>query len=219
MATAQTGLASGRILSPRRALLCAGAGLACGAFVGWSWSMELLPLVSWTVAATLAVSWVWSIGWGMDQSGTERLAEEESRSRSTDVWVLLAALASLATVVVALMRSSGGGPVAVASVLLSVAGVAVSWALVNTVYALKYARLYYIDEPDLGGFAFGDDGEPTYSDFAYQAFTIGMSFGVSEIEPTQTRTRRVVLAHAILSYVFGTGVVAVVINLVTNLGQ
>jgi uncharacterized membrane protein len=51
------------------------------------------------------------------------------------------------------------------------------------------------------------------------AFTVGMSFAVSETEPTTTRIRRVALGHALLSYAFGTGVLAVAINLVTNLGQ
>jgi uncharacterized membrane protein len=212
-------LSSGRILSTGRALTCAAIGGVCGALVGVLWTGELVLLVSWTVAATLAVAWVGWIGWSVDAAGTERLAEEESRSRSTDLWVVLAAVASLGAVVVALVRSSGTGPVAVASVLLSVASVTVAWALVNTVFALKYARLYYYDEPDQEGFDFGGEGDPTYSDFAYQAFTVGMSFGVSEITPTQTRTRRVVLGHALLSYMFGTGVVAVAINLVTNLSQ
>jgi uncharacterized membrane protein len=107
----------------------------------------------------------------------------------------------------------------VASVLLSVISVALSLALVNTVYAFKYARLYYLDEPDDCGIDFKEEDAPTYSDFAYLAFTVGMSFAVSETEPTATRIRRVALGHALLSYLFGTGVLAVAINLVTNVGQ
>jgi uncharacterized membrane protein len=91
--------------------------------------------------------------------------------------------------------------------------------LVNTVYAFKYARMYYFDEPDEGGIDFKQATSPTYSDFAYLAFTVGMSFAVAETEPTTTRMRRVALGHALLSYTFGTGVLAVAINLVTNLGQ
>ena len=97
--------------------------------------------------------------------------------------------------------------------------VVLSWALVNTVYAFKYARLYYLDEPDAGGIDFKQDHPPTYADFAYLAFTLGMSFAVSDTEPTSTRIRRVALGHALLSYAFGTGVLAVAVNLVSNLGQ
>ena len=64
--------------------------------------------------------------------------------------LLAAAVASLAVVVPALVQpSSQRNATAVASVLLSVLSVALSWALVNTVYAFKYARLYYLDEPDM----------------------------------------------------------------------
>jgi hypothetical protein len=69
---------------------------------------------------------------------------------------------------------------------------------VNTVFAFKYARLYYFDEPDSAGIDFKQKEPPTYSDFAYLAFTVGMSFAVSETEPTSTRTRRVALMHALL---------------------
>ena len=56
--------------------------------------------------------------------------------------------------------------------------VILSWALVNTVFALKYARLYYVDED--GGLDFKNDQPPAYSDFAYVAFTVGMTFATPE---------------------------------------
>lgn len=211
---------SRRLLSARRALISLSAGLAAGAIVAFLATPRLLPLVSWTVTVAVLLTWVWRMSWPQDPEGTERLAEQESATRSTDVWLLAAAVASLAVVVLALVQSSGQrNATAVASVILSVLSVTLSWALVNTVYAFKYARLYYFDEPDAGGIDFKQDSDPTYSDFAYMAFTVGMSFGVSETEPTTTHIRRIALGHALLSYAFGTGVMAVAINLVTNLGQ
>jgi uncharacterized membrane protein len=211
---------SGRLLSARRALVSLSAGLATGVMVGLLATPRLIPLVSWTVTIAVLLTWVWRMSWPQDSEGTKRLAEQESRTRSTDVWLLAAAVASLAVVVLALVQSSNQrNATAVASVLLSVVSVALSWALVNTVYAFKYARLYYLDEPDDAGIDFKQEDAPTYSDFAYLAFTVGMSFAVSETEPTATRIRRVALGHALLSYAFGTGVLAVAINLVTNLGQ
>ena len=125
----------------------------------------------------------------------------------------------VAVVVVALQRSGGNDPVAVVTVLLSVLSVTLAWGVVNTVFALKYARMYYFDEPDLQGFDFGMDADPAYSDFAYLAFTIGMAFTPSEARADRTDTRRVVLGHALLSCLFGTGLMAVAISLVTNLGS
>jgi len=95
--------------------------------------------------------------------------------------------------------------------------VILSWAWVNTVFALKYARLYYLEED--GGINFRQEQPPAYSDFAYMAFTIGMTYAVSDSEPANTRIRKVALGHALLSYIFGTGILAVAINLVTNLDQ
>jgi uncharacterized membrane protein len=213
-------LRSGRVLSARRTLGSLAAGLLVAAAVAVLAAPELAALAAWTVACAVLLTWVWLVCWGRDAAATEELAEEENRSRSTDVWVLLAAIASLAAVVVALVQSrSQQDATGVAAVLLSVLAVIFSWALVNTVFAFKYARLYYIDEPDAGGIDFKQSAPPAYSDFAYLAFTIGMSFAVSDTEPSSTRIRRVALMHALLSYLFGTGVLAVAINLVTNLGQ
>jgi uncharacterized membrane protein len=211
---------SGQILSAGRAIVCVAFGLAAGAVVALFGLPALVPLVVWTVASATALIWVWRISWPQDPAGTERLAEEESRSRSTDTGVLLATVASLVAIAVALVQSSSRNDTgAVAAVLLSVVSVVLSWALVNTVFVLKYARLYYVDEPDAGGIDFKQHQPPAYSDFAYLAFTVGMTFGTTETEPTQTRIRRVVLGHALMSFLFGTGVIAVAVNLVTNLGQ
>ena len=181
---------------------------------------RLLLLVSWTVTVTTLLAWVWRRSWPQDAEGTKRLAHEESSTRSTDIWVLAAAVASLAVVVVALVQSGNQrSPAAVVSVVLSVMSVALSWALVNTVYAFKYARLYYVDGPDTGGIDFKQEAPPAYTDFAYMAFTVGMSFAVSDTEPAASSIRKVALGHALLSYAFGTGVMAVAIGLVTNLGQ
>jgi uncharacterized membrane protein len=210
---------SGRILSARRALLCLAGGAAAGLVTAIVWTVELGPIVGWCVAASSALAWVWLIGWHQDAEGTERLAEEESRSHSTDLWVVLAAVASLAAVVVALQRSGGKDAVAVATVLLSVLSVTLAWAMVNTVFTLKYARLYYFDEPDREGFDFAMDIDPSYSDFAYLAFTVGMAYAPSEARPNHPDTRKVVLGHALLSYLFGTGLIAVAVSLVTSLGS
>ena len=218
--SANTDVTPGRLLSARRALISLLAGLVAGLVVGFLITPRLLPLVAWTVTVAVLLTWVWWVSWPQDAQGTERLAEQEHKTRSTDVLLLAAAVASLAVVVIALMQSSGQrNATSVAAVLLSVLSVALSWALVNTVYAFKYARLYYYDEPDVGGIDFKQSEPPAYSDFAYLAFTVGMSFAVSETEPTSTRTRKVALGHALLSYLFGTGVLAVAINLVTNLAQ
>lgn len=206
------------VLTPFRALTSLALGAAGGLVVALLGMPELLPLVAWTIAATLTLVQVWRTAWPQDHRGTRRLAEEEGRTRATDTGVLLAAAVSLAAVAEALVRaSSRQDATAVTLVILSILSVVLSWTLVNTVFALKYARLYYLDED--GGIDFRQDQPPAYSDFAYMAFMVGMAYAMAETEPENTHIRKVVLGHALLSYVFGTGILAVAINLVTNLGQ
>ena len=157
---------SRRILSARRALISLGVGVLVGAVVALLGAPELWPVVAWSVAATVVLTWVWRISWPHDAYGTERLAEEESRSRSTDAGVLIAAVVSLCAVVLALVLSSNQqDAVGTAAVVLSIVAVILSWCVVNSVFALKYARLYYVDED--GGIDFKQEEPPAYSDFAY----------------------------------------------------
>jgi uncharacterized membrane protein len=205
------------ILSSGRVLQALGPGLVAGAAAALAGPAELAPIVAWLVAASIAIVWVWRLVWPVDHVETKRLAELESESRTTDRAVLAAAVLSLFFVVLALVRPSRGGTAADVTVILCVLAIAVSWGLVNTVFALKYARHYYLD--DDGGINFKQPEPPAYSDFAYMAFTIGMTFQVSETEPVTTAVRRAVLGHALLSYMFVTGMLAVAVNLVANLAQ
>ncbi|WP_029432269.1 DUF1345 domain-containing protein [Blastococcus sp. URHD0036] len=205
------------ILSWRRLLVCFGAGLLAAALVTVAGIPEMSVLLGWSVAAAGLLVWVWRISWPRDAPGTKRLAEEEGRTRVTDTVVLCAAVASLAAVVEALVRSQTQDAVSIATVVLGVLVVILSWALVNTVFALKYARGYYSGGD--GGIDFGQDDPPAYSDFAYLAFTVGMSFAAPDTQLADRSVRKVALGHALLSYLFGTVVIAVAVNLVTNLGQ
>jgi hypothetical protein len=77
---------------------------------------------------------------------------------------------------------------------LVLASVVLSWAMVHTIYALRYAHLYY-DGTDCG-IDFNDSGRPTYADFAYLAFTIGMTFQVSDTVLTSQQIGRTALSRA-----------------------
>ena len=99
-----------------------------------------------------------------------------------------------------------------------------SWALVHTVFGLRYAHTYYGD-PDgptgpkshAGGLDFPGDREPDYMDFAYFSFVIGMTFQVSDVVITSRDFRKLVLAHGMLSFGFNTVILALTINTVSAL--
>jgi hypothetical protein len=97
---------------------------------------------------------------------------------------------------------------------LAVGSVALAWSAVHTVYALRYARLYYT--PPDGGIDFKGEA-PDYLDFAYLALTIGMTFQVSDTYLVGSRVRRQALRHALTSYLFGTVIVAIAVSSIASL--
>src|SRR4029453_4684535 len=120
----------------------------------------------------------------------ERLATREDPTRASSTALLIgASLASLLGVGFALrLAGHEGGASQAVLVGVAVLTVALSWLLTNTVYPLRYAHLHFSSTH--AGIAFDnlDSQElPTYRDFAYVAFTIGMCYQVSD---TTLRTPR-----------------------------
>jgi uncharacterized membrane protein len=56
-------------------------------------------------------------------------------------------------------------------------------------------------------------------DFAYVAFTIGMTYQVSDTAFTTTKFRKLAIKHALLSFLFGTAIIATTINFVASLSS
>ncbi len=130
--------------------------------------------------------------------------------------MLTAGVAVLAAVGLLLDRAGAAtGGTKAYLISLGVVSVALSWALVHVTFTLRYARAYY-GQPE-GGIDFNEDDPPNYLDFAYLAVTIGMTFQVSDTNLTSKEMRRIALAHALLSYLFGAVIVALVINVVSSL--
>ena len=163
--------------------------------------------------------WIWVKILRQDADQTAHRATTTDPDRGvTDVLLLAAAVASLAAVGTVLVEAAQmQGAAEGLRVGLGLASVVLSWAMVHTVYTLRYAHLYY-DGPD-GGIDFNDSGPPTYHDFAYLAFTIGMTFQVSDTALTAPDVRHTALRHGLLSYLFGTGILATTINLVASLSS
>jgi len=88
---------------------------------------------------------------------------------------------------------------------------------VHTIYTLRYALLFYT--APIGGVDFKEHGLPSYADFAYLSLTLGMTFQVSDTDLNTRAFRKTALRHALLSYLFGTIIVATTINLIAGLGK
>jgi uncharacterized membrane protein len=198
-------------------------GVVAGVVVGLVVRPSLGPLAGYDVAVLFYVSRVWIRIWPLDAKGTSALAAREDPTRPTaDLVVLLAAVASLGAVAVAIVQSHHSrGSMQGMEIGIGVGSVVISWVLVHTIFTLKYARLYYRGGKagDEGGVDFEHHVRPPYSDFAYLAFTIGMTFQVSDTDLQSVEYRRVALAHALLSYLFGAVILAATINLIAGLAN
>jgi uncharacterized membrane protein len=204
-------------LARRRIVVSAIAGaitLAVAALAGTSWSVAVL--LGWDMVTLVFLIWVWTTIYRRDAEGTKRLALAEDDSRAAaDTLVLGASVASIVAIFFTLSEAAQAtGARAVLLAVIAVLSIILGWAVIQTTFTLMYARLYYT--PPSGGIEF-DDGDPDYRDLAYTAFTIGMTYQVSDTGVTQKRIRHVVVKHAILSFAFGTTIVAVAINAVANL--
>jgi uncharacterized membrane protein len=200
-------------------LVCAAAGALAGAAAALLGAGRDAPLIGWGTLAALYCAWVWASVWPMGPAATAAHAKTESPGRNLTELVLLgASLASLVAVGVVLFGAGGQrGGARYVQTGLAVAAVTVSWILVHTVFALKYARAYY-GEP-VGGIDFNEDEPPQYSDFAYLAFTLGMTFQVSDTDIQTKAIRRTALRHSLLAFPLGTVIIATTVNLVAGLAK
>ncbi|ORV46961.1 DUF1345 domain-containing protein [Mycobacterium conspicuum] len=187
--------------------------VAVGNTVGWRFA-----LVGWITAAGVFVAWTQAIVLGMDAEQTRKWATREDPTRwVADLVVLTASIASLGGVGYVVAAGSHTGAKALAAAIVGVLAVTASWFAVHTLFTVHYARLYYSGEP--GGINFHDPEPPRFSDFAYVAFTVGMTFQVSDTEICSTSIRATVLRQALVAYLLGAVVLAVTINLIAGLGS
>jgi uncharacterized membrane protein len=196
-------------------MLAAGivAAVAVGLLAGWQYA----PTSGWAVACIIYISWVWGSIYRLDDKATAAAARREDQtSKLSELLTLLASVFSLVAVVVLIFAAKDAhGITAVIVPLLALFSVALSWFLVHTLFTLRYARLYFKGKQ--GGIDFNEDVSPRFIDFAYLAFTIGMTYQVSDTDLKQQDIRSLALRQGLLSYLFGAVILAATINLVAGL--
>jgi uncharacterized membrane protein len=193
-------------------LLAIVTGFIAARWVRW----QFAALVGWdTFALTILIA-VWPLIWTFDCERTAALSRREDETRATaGLLEVSAATVSLVGVFYALQQASE--LTGLARVVLTAAAmltIAVSWILVNTVFTLRYAHLHFLSKA--GGLDFHGETPPDYRDFAYMAFTVGMTYQVSDTEVRDPKIRRLVLQQALLSYLFGAFIIAATINVVAG---
>ena len=195
-----------------------GAALCVTPFALFVLPWQAGALIGWDAAGLAFLIAVWMTIHHLDPTETQRLAVREDPSAPiVDGVVVVAGLACLGAVGLVLVKAaSSAGATKAVLIAIALLSVAVAWACVHTVFTLRYARIFYRADPH-GGIDFSGDKAPDYLDFAYVAFTVGLTFQVSDTDLTSKQMRRVVLRHAMISFLFGAVMVGLTINVVASL--
>jgi uncharacterized membrane protein len=207
-----------------RVLLAAGLGVAGFILVRLVGVRPgLAVLIGWNIAAAAFLIATWRTIWRESAAEVRARAAVEDESRVVILGIVLSTVAAgFAATVVAMHEAKAAGAHQAGADprawLFSVSTLILGWLVVQTVFALHYAHLYFGGGED--GIEFPGERPATYYDFVYMAACVGVSGQVSDFNITTHRMRRVVTVHALLAFFFNTAVLALGINiLATLIGQ
>lgn len=152
-----------------------------------------------------------------------KLAGVEDSSRVVIfIMVLISTFASFLAVLLLLISKDKSTEAL--DITIAIGAMVFSWFLVHTIFAMRYAHIYYGDhktksDTHAGGLDFPEENKPDYLDFAYFSFVVGMTFQVSDVDITSKRLRKLALLHSIVSFGFNTFIVALTINVIAGLSK
>jgi uncharacterized membrane protein len=172
-------------------------------------------LMSWDIFATLYLMLAYIMIFRCDLDHIRRNAVMQDDGRF--LILLLTALGAFASIG-AIVFELGGSHRSPQALTLATITIALSWAAVHTSFALHYAHDYYRGD-EAGGLQFPSGAlkdHADYWDFVYFSFVIGMTAQVSDVGITDKTIRRTVTVHGIISFVFNTALLALMVNIAAS---
>ncbi|HEX7882409.1 MAG TPA: DUF1345 domain-containing protein [Afipia sp.] len=203
------------VLARPRTFIAFAIGLASLLFLPPSWRLATRLLVAWDIfiAIYMALAYVTVFSYGTVDIRRQAAHQDDGRFFIL-VMTGLGAFASIAAIVVEL----GVKPQQAPQLALAVVTIVLSWAAIHTTFALHYAHDYYRGAK-AGGLAFPGENQghdPDYWDFVYFSFVIGMTAQVSDVGITDKIIRRTATAHGVISFIFNTALVALMVNIAAS---
>ena len=203
------------VVARPRTFVAIGIALIAFFFLPESRRLVSRVLVSWDLFAAIYLVLAYAM---MYRCGHEHIKPSALMQDDGRILILLVtqlgALASIAAIVFEL----GATNKSAAGMALAVITIALTWALVHTTFALHYAHDYYRGKKP-GGLQFpsGDTSDHAdYWDFVYFSFVIGMTAQVSDVGITDKSLRRTATVHGIISFVFNTALLALMVNIAAS---
>jgi uncharacterized membrane protein len=155
-------------------------------------------------------------------AATPARMHDKARRQDAGRWGILWSGVAISTVVLVALGTEleAGKTGGLVALVVAAASIMLSWAFLNTLFALHYAHGYYGDYGEAHkGLDFPGTAEPDYWDFAYFAVVIGMTFQVSDVQVKSRELRRMVLIHGVIAFFFNVFIVAVSVNIVAGRGS
>jgi uncharacterized membrane protein len=183
-------------------------------------------ILAWDAGILVALTLLIGLRTILPETMTRIAARQDAGKWAVLALTLLAASASLVAIAgeVPLVRNAAEWE-KILRISLVIATIVLSWTIIHTVFALHYAHDFYASpaggmtraDATKQGLAFPGPALPTYMDFIYFSFTIGMTFQVSDVQITAPAMRGLALTHGIVSFFYATGILALTINMVGGL--
>jgi uncharacterized membrane protein len=145
----------------------------------------------------------------------------DARPEDENQWILVvlgvvAAVAALAAIVWELgpVKSMEGAAKAEHLALVG-ASLLSAWTYIQVMFAIHYAGVYFaaVADGNPGGLEFPGQPEPGWTEFIYQAFTVGCTFASSDTNVKSSRMRRVCVIQGVVAFFFNTIILALAINI------
>lgn len=186
-------------------------------------------VLSWDIFCLSQLVLIW---WTMLKVSSTGIRSEAQRQDGSRVYIfflsLLAAFFSLFSVIQMILSAGSDEIYKALNLFGGITCMILSWFLVHTLFAIRYAHLYYAKDlkkkdQHAGGLDFPSHPEadmpywPAFTDFAYFSFTIGMTFQVSDVEITDKHIRKMALMHGLFSFAFNAAIIALSVNIISGL--
>jgi uncharacterized membrane protein len=206
---------------PQRLLYGAVAGLAVSQ-LPFPLTVPGHTLLGWSAGATVYLLLALWLAVTFDAHRTRNRAQAQDPPGLLSLaLLLLSVFASLGAIASLLQEAKGlSSDARLGHLVLTMLALASSWLMMQTIFAFRYAHLYYYSEmqgrPQGGGLAFPGGLAPDYFDFLYYAFVVGMTSQVSDVVVTARHMRHLTLLHSVTAFAFNMLILALSINVMAG---
>lgn len=186
---------------------------------------------SWDIFCLSLLAFTWVTFFTVSSKDIRSEAQKQDSSRAyVFILSLLAAMVSMFSVIQMILSTQSDGLYKALNLTSGISCMILSWSLIHTIFTVRYTHFYYAKDMDkeqkhAGGLDFPAHPEetspasPDFLDFAYFAFTIGMTFQVSDVEISNPKIRQLVLLHGLFSFAFNAAIIALSVNIISGMIQ